>query len=436
MSLTRSPFFKTALVGVVFVVLVLYIALFESRRPGPEDKSKEKPFAFDRTKVKELTIAKKDGETIRLVKDPAAGWKMTSPLTVPADPGEVEQILTSLSMLDVEEVVSETGGKPAEFGLETPKFTITVAVEGSAQPLALAIGDRVPAIGGVYARQPGQARIVMVPSYADTTFDRKPFDLRYRTLLHVPRGTVASIEVTGPEGSYALSRQQPIQRLAEPFLASFRNSGWSGLPVVAEDWVFTRPIRTQAGRWSVDGLLGNMESLRFESVAAEEAKDLKTFGLDKPVRTVVLGVAGGGSKTLEIGKPTGEKQYYARDAANSLVGVISGALVDDLAKGVAGLRAKRLLELRVFDTVEFDVQTEGEKRTYVRSGHPDVKTAESYGWKRTVPEAKGMETKRVEDALFALAGVDVLEFIDRPATPDAYGLATPLISVVFRLGPG
>ena len=61
---------------------------------------------------------------------------------------------------------------------------------------------------------------------------------------------------------------------------------------------------TRAGRWSVDGLLGTIEGLRMDSVAAEsvsDAKELTRYGLAKPARTVTLVTKDGASRTLELG---------------------------------------------------------------------------------------------------------------------------------------
>ena len=87
-----------------------------------------------------------------------------------------------------------------------------------------------------------------------SSLDKKPFDLRDRDLLHVKRDLVKTLEIAGPQGSYALAKTDK------------------------GEWAFTNPLATLAGRWTVDGLLGTVEGLRMESVAAEEAKDFKKFG--------------------------------------------------------------------------------------------------------------------------------------------------------------
>jgi hypothetical protein len=265
------------------------------------------------------------------------------------------------------------------------------------------------------------------------TFDKKPFDLRDRDLLHVKRDDVRSLEISGPEGSYALARTD------------------------AGEWAFTKPVATRAGRWSVDGLLGSVENLRMDSVAAEAATDLAAFGLEKPARTVSLVLKDGSTRTLEIGAgapdPTatpspspspspakkGEKpeppkptKYYVRQAGTGLVAVVPATLADDLAKGMGELRAKRLLEVATYETEGFEVVAGGTKKTYAKSTTKDKDGLDKTQWRRTAPDAKDLETAKVEDALFKMGGVEASEFVDQPAAPAAYGLDAPVLKVTVK----
>ncbi len=194
-------------------------------------------------------------------------------------------------------------------------------------------------------------------------------------------------------------------------------------------------MATKAGRWSVDGLLGTVEGLRMESVASEDAKDFKPYGLDKPARTLTFGLASGGTKILEIGKAApGDKKLYARPAGSSLVAVVAGAIDEQVGKGMKDLRARRLLEVATYEVEGFDVQQGDAKRTYAKTTAKDKDGLEKAQWKKTAPEAKDLETTKVEDALFKLGGVEVQEFVDQPKDASAYGLEAPLLRVALRQG--
>ena len=411
-ALTKTPFWKTYAAVAVCAGLVAYVYFVESKRADKPETPKEKVFALDKSKVKELDLATAGGPAVHLAKE-AESWRVTAPPPeVAADSGEAEALLSSLESLEVQEVVTESPGALGEYGLDPPRSTVSVLLQGASEPLKLMLGERTPDGAALYAKVPSRARVFTVPAFVESSFSKTPFDLRDRDVLHVKRDAVKTVEVQGPEGSYALARDDK------------------------GDWAFTRPLKTRAGRWSVDGLLGTIEGMRMESVAAEDARDLKPFGLDKPARVVTLGLADGGTRTLQIGSSPAEKKFHAREAGRRLVAVVPGAVVEDLAKGMTELRAKRLLELSTYDVDGFVLEAEGGRRVYARSSVRDKDGVDVYKWKRAQPDGKDLDTNKVQDALFQVGAAEVQEFLDDPEAPAAYGCDNPALKATLRLGPG
>ena len=402
----KTPFWKTYLAAAALAGLVAYTYFVDSKKPDSTETPKQKVFTFDKGKAIGLAILRPGGETIRLAREKDT-WRMLAPQAVAADKTEVESLLSTLENLEVDEVVSEQAASLAEFGLESPRVAVEAQVEGATEPMKLLIGDKVPTGSGVYAKLPTQARVFTIAAYLEGSFDKKPFDFRDRDLLHVERSAVKTLEIEGPEGAYALARQGE------------------------DEWAFTKPLRTRAGRWKVDGLLGSLESLRMESVAAEEAADLAPFGLAKPVRKVQVGLEQG-VKTLEIGSTTADGKHHARAAGSRLVAVIPPGLVDELAKGLTELRAKRILDVATYDVTGFDVEAEGRKQVYTRATEKDKEGFDSQKWSRTAPDRKQLETNAVQDALFKIGGLEAQEYLDQPSGLDSYGLAAPALRLTLR----
>jgi hypothetical protein len=171
-------------------------------------------------------------------------------------------------------------------------------------------------------------------------------------------------------------------------------------------------------------------------VAAESASDVKPYGLAPPARTVVIGLAGGGTRALEVGSAAGEGRYHVRAAGSPLVAIVPGGVVTDLAKGMGELRAKRLLEIAAYDVDGFDVEAGGVKRAYARTTAKDAQGADEHKWKRTAPDAKDVDTSKVQDALFAVGGLEVQAFVDAPRADAAYGLDAPALRVALRFSGG
>jgi hypothetical protein len=188
-----------------------------------------------------------------------------------------------------------------------------------------------------------------------------------------------------------------------------------------------------------------------------DAKQIARYGLAKPARTLRLTTKDGATRTLEIGAPApdptatpaptpspspgakAEKpappkptKYYARQAGGTLVAVVPATLADDLAKGMAELRAKRLLEVATYETEGFEVVAAGATKTYAKSTSKDKDGVEKSQWKRTAPDAKDLDTTKVEDALFKIGGIDVAEFVDAPKPLADYGLDAPAFKLKLK----
>ncbi|MGE5125340.1 MAG: DUF4340 domain-containing protein [Betaproteobacteria bacterium] len=433
-------FWKTGVLVLVLAGLGSYIWFVERKQEPKREGEREKVtlLTVDKAKAKQVTLATSGGDTIKLVKE-GTGWKLVSPFTAPADTSAVESMLTSLEKLQADEVVSDQPGDLAQYGLATPSRTVSALVEGAKDPLSVQFGTKAPDGSSVYAKTPSAPKVYLVPSWVEGSFDKKAFDLRDRDLLHVKRDDVRQIEVAGPEGGYALARTD------------------------AGEWAFTKPLATRAGRWAVDGLLGTLENLRMESVAEENAsdpKELSRFGLGQPTRTVSLVMSDGSTRTLQIGAAApdpqatpspspspspakkGEKpappekpkptKYYARAAGSGLVAVVPATLADDLAKGMGELRAKRLLEVATYETQGFETVASGTKKVYAKTTTKDKDGFDKTQWKRSAPDAKELDTTKVEDALFKMGGVEVSEFVDQPQALASYGLDTPLLKVTIQ----
>ena len=403
-----KPFLKTFVVLLAAIGLGAYAYFVDSKKPASGDKSKEKVFTVDKDKVKEIGVAKTEGESIRMVKS-GQDWTLAAPAEAPADATQVDTLLSTIETAEIGNVVVEQPDSLAKFGLDKPRLTVSVLADGEKEPQQLQLGNKTPDENSLYAKTPAKARVFTVPFHLEGTFDKKPFELRDRSVLHVKRDAIKTLEVTGPEGAFALSRKDK------------------------DNWLFTAPVKAMAGRWSVDSLLGSLENLQMDAITAESPKDLKAYGLDKPARVVVLGLQDGGAKRLEIGgKVPNSDKFYAREASRNIVAEIQQALPGDLARGIVELRAKRLLDVAAYEVTGIELTVDGQQRKLERSSTKDGEALDVYKWKKTVPETKDLETNTVQDELFQIGGVEVSEFIDKPAAPATYGLDAPVLKVSLQ----
>lgn len=405
----RNPFLKTYLALAVLLALGGYVYWKDKHKTDKPGDEKPKVLAFDKAKVREIRLEPSFGDAVALVKK-AEGWRLQGTPELAAGSAEVDGLIASLEALEAGDAVSEQAKDLKQYGLDPPLSSASVVLEGAPQPLQVQLGMKTFDNASVYAKRPAEPKVFLIPANLAAALEKKPFDLRDRDLLHVQRDKLKTLEVTGPEGGFTLERTGK------------------------DDWAATKPLKTRAGRWPIDGLLGTLENLRMDAVGSEAASNLKPFGLDKPARSVTLVLEDGSRRRLEIGSATPDKKYYAKEALSQLVALIPPALVEDLSKGLSNLRAKRLLDISTYDVVGLEGKLEGTARAWSRTSEKGKDGFDVHKWKRTAPDAKDVETAKVEDALFKLSGLEAQEFVDAPGSPDKYGLDTPLVELKLSQG--
>ena len=417
-----NQFGRTAAAVIVAAGLFGYIYFVESKKDPKTDESgsgltrREKVFTgLDKLKVKSLTLKKRNGEVVQAEKN-AEAWMLTSPQEVTADASEIGMLLDALQNLETEEVVNENATDLGPFGLTEPKVSVSLTADGAAKPFEFDLGDSVPAGSGIFARVPGKPRLFTVSSTLENTLSKSAFDLRDRGVVKVKKDAIRSFEV--------FEKNKPAYRLAR---------GAEG----EDDWTVVAPVATRAARWSADSLLGLIENLRMESIAAEDAKpsDLAKYGLGAAARRVVLGLEGEKTLTLEVGKKTDDGRYYAREAASKLVAVIPTAVVDDLDKGLRNLRATRLLDVATYEVTSLEVTASGTTRTFTKATTKGKDGIDQISWKSAAP-MKDAPDEATTSAMIAIGGAEVSEFIDAPKALSGYGLDAPALRVTLRFDGG
>lgn len=412
-----NSFRRTALAVVVAALFFSYIYFVESRKDPAKETTdattpkREKVFTgLDKLKVKSLTLKKRNGDMV-LVEKRGEAWTLVLPQETPADSGEVSTLLDALQNLETEEIVEEGGKDLTPYGLDEPKVAVWVVVEGTPKPLEFELGDAVPAGSSLFARTPGKPRLFTVSSTLENTLSKTAFDLRDRNLLKVKKDDIQSVE--------AVDKGKVAFRVARG------NFG-------EDEWKIEAPVATRAARFSVDSFLGLAENLKMESIATEAAtpKDLATYGLAGAARRLVFGLKGK-SVVLEIGKKTDDSKYYAREASSALVATIGSGLVDDLDKGFKNLRANRLLDVAAYEVIGFDVTAAGTDKMFSKTTTKGKDGVEQILWKGQAP-AKDVTQEKASDALFAVGGLDAVEFVDNPKAAATYGLDKPALRVALR----
>jgi hypothetical protein len=397
-------FKSTFVLLLVLLGLVGYIYFYEMKRPATETADqKPKVFAIESAKIEQVEVKSASGDRTVLKKSGDA-WRIVEPLDAKADETEVSGIVSNLASLEIQRVVDETAKDLAQFGLATPRIEVGFKAAGQAEAPRLLLGDTNATGGEIYAKLPGSARVFLVSSYLESTFNKGTFDLRDKTILSFDRSKVDSLEIVSKE-----------QRLA------FAKAG--------DGWRLTSPVDARADSGQVEGAIGSLQTLAMKSIAEPEAaeKDFAKYGLDKPDLTATVG-AGSTRATIVIGKADQSGFQYAKDVSRPMIVTIDPALVNALRNSADSFRPKDVFEFRSFTATRLEITRGTVTAAFEKATDKDGLSR----WKRVDP-AKDVDATAMDGLLAALSGLSVAGYVDAKTKT---GAESPVAIVTAKFDDG
>ena len=387
---------RSLIVLLVIAIPLGWYALYESKHPASGEKTQEKVFADVKSDAIDQVIVKSTSGDRTTVAKKDNTWQVTQPIAVKADEAELSGITSNLASLEVQRVVDDQATDFKQYSLDPARIEVTFRAGGKDRTLL--VGQKTPTGSDLYARLPDKARVFLIPSYLETTFNRSTFDLRDKTVLAFDRDKVDHVTVTDAKQTIALAKQ-------------------------GADWRLTSPVDARADFSAVEGLVGRINTAQMKAITANEATDLKQYGLDKPEMTITL-AAGSSTASLAIGKSAGEGVVYAKDASRPLVFTIDSAVADEMKKPADDFRQKDLFDARSFNTTRIEVVRNGQTRAFERSGDK---------WTQVAPSAKDVDATKVDALMSALTNTRATGFVDDTANT---GLDKPELSVTLKYEEG
>jgi Domain of unknown function (DUF4340) len=381
---------STLILVVVLAGLGAYIYFVDSKRPAQSADSssatKEKVFTVEADKITELRVSFQ-GESSLLRKD-EGGWKMIEPAQIDADPPEAIGVATSLSNVDIVRVVDENATNLEQFGLANPNITVAFKAEGGAEG-TLKLGNKNATQGEIYAIKNDEKRVFLVSSFQETSFNRKPFDLRDKKILKFDRDKADSLVLVKGASSIELSRS-------------------------GSEWKVVKPVPSRSDYSAIEGFLTRLSSSNMSKLLEESSKDLAKYGLDKPSMTVTIG-AGSAKTVLEVGKAEAG-QTYAKDASRPMVFTVDTTLQDDLNKSFDDYRKKELFEFRPFYLAKLRAVLDAPSgpKTYEFEKQKPATPADPETWKvtRVGGPSHTADQTAMDDLLNKLVAIKAETFVD------------------------
>jgi hypothetical protein len=401
--------FKSLMVlSVVLAGLAAYIYFVESKKPEESAATTTGPkvFAVKTEAIDEIAVKSASGDRTTLKKIDGT-WQITAPVTAPADEAEVSGIVTNLATVDIVRTVEEAAADLAQFGLAEPRVEIEFKEAGGKSTRRLLIGDKTATSGELYARLPSDKKVFLIAGSYDATFNRGTFDLREKTVLSFERDKVVQVIVEGGAAPVELSR-------------------------AADQWTLAKPIQAPADYGTVEGLIGRVQSAQMKAITAQEAKDLKSYGLDKPAASITFGV-GSSRATLHFGSKADAATVYAKDASRAMVFTVDSTLLEDVKKPADELRRKDVFEFRAFNATSVQVTRGSETVIFEKAKGQGKDTTEV--WRQAKPAAKVVDAAAFDAFLTKLTSLRAQSFVEAGGQTKT-GLEAPALVVTVRFADG
>lgn len=399
----KTKFLNTLIALIVLVAAWGAITWYNKRKsnekPPAETTHEVKVFPVDSQHIESITFRPRDGEAFTCRHD-NGNWSIVDPHHLDVDQGNLSGVLNSLTTATADEVVDAHPADLKQFGLDPPSFTLEVTTNAQPQSFTLKLGDDTPTSAGVYAQASGNPQVFTLASYLKTSLEKKVIDLRDRRAMTLDADQLQKIAV------------------------QYKGAAWTLAKNPEGVWDLDLPPSVRADRFTVDGLVSQLRGLNMQTIAADDKKKAGDFGFGSPELHLQL-TSSGGTQTIVVGKKAADSdQHYAMNSALEPVFTLNSDFITQFKKDPADLREKDLFSYSAFEVKHVEVNTPKGHWVFERQGN---------GWKQTAPNAKTVNSDKMDDFLTRLRNLRADSF-PKGGNAAQFGLANPLYRFTVQAG--
>ncbi|MBI5820791.1 MAG: DUF4340 domain-containing protein [Verrucomicrobia bacterium] len=291
-------------------------------------------------------------QPIRLAKE-KDDWKLTEPETIQAENGEVSNLLTNLTGLEVKEFVADVVTDLAKYGLDRPYYTLTVKKDAPPPPATPATtpvaSTNAPAVSAatnvVAAANKAAAGVAAAKSELVTAIELQfGKEDKEKKIIYVKRADepyIYAVESSTfeklPKTALALRNRTLIATEKSKVTKLTRQHGTVAITIEKKDdkWKLAPGVQGVLDTNVVDDVLWAITGLNAEKFLSVSAADRAKFGLDKPAWTLSFDVNESGTNktfSLSLGYKTTDKGSYGALAGQPAIFELSAATTGSLTK--------------------------------------------------------------------------------------------------------
>ncbi|HHT9151959.1 MAG TPA: DUF4340 domain-containing protein [Candidatus Hypogeohydataceae bacterium YC40] len=400
---------KTTLILLgVAVILILFIQLYEKKKPSTEEWELQQAKVFTEFKperVSQIEIKKEDG-TFLIKKLEEGRWVLEKPRPARADATEVKSILSELEFLSKIGTISPEGGKPvdlASYGLDKPQIE-TSYWTGPTQSdkYTFYVGARRAGGTEVYMRHEGGKEVYMVKGTLMDKLAKSLNDLRSKDIFEIDPNAVQRLELRYATG-------EGIRCFKE-----------------GENWRLESPVTDKGDNEKIMGVIHNLRglTLKKEDFITDEAVDLDKFGLANPQLTAIIQEKGK-TQTLLLGN-TRDNKIYAKRLEESALFFLKDNTISLLKRHPNELRDKKLARFDPLYVSKVELKT--------RDQNIIIEKTKEYDYLITQPVNVLADRDTFKGFLETIKELEIQNFVaDKTGNLAPYGLDQPEADITITL---
>ena len=329
--------------------------------------------------IRQIEIARKDGEATVIRKNASNKWEMTAPQPLSVDQEAASSVASALASLNSDRLIEEKAADLTQYGLGAPAVAVTVTKkDGKTEKLLL--GDDTPTGGSVFAKLASDPRIFTVATFNKSSLDKTGKDLRDKRLMTFDSDKLVRVELSAKT----------------PGLEFGKNN--------QNEWQIVKPRPLRADSLQIEEVIRKLKDAKMDtSVSGEDAKKaVAAFGGAKLVATAKATDASG-TQQLEVRKGADNK-YYARSSVVEGTHTVGADLGDALDKGLDDFRNKKLFDFGFSDPTKVEINRGGKLAAYQKSGE------------KWMAGQKQMDSASVQALIDKLRDLASIKFLDQGFT--------------------
>ncbi|OPJ58993.1 DUF4340 domain-containing protein [Clostridium oryzae] len=343
------------------------------------DKSKN-VYSVVSTKVKQINIKSKEAD-ITIIKS-GKKWKVNK-LGDHADESSIEAAVSTLTNITADRVIEKNAKDLSEYGLDKPTSVVTVLLNNG-QKQAVELGSEVPGNSMYYLKLADKNTVYAVAISYGQIFKYTLNDLRNKKLASIDTSKVNYMDLKFRNGKEAEFKTNTDS--SDASYTPYKLYKYYKTPVGIDGDKFTSAIK-------------NLSEVDFEDVVEENAKDLKKYGLDKPVLSLNIKDKSKGKINLLIGNNKDSNTVYIKEPNSNTVYTMDNSSVKSLIKLNVFSMTFKFANIVNIDLVD-KVDIKSKDANYEITMNRTIKKATKKGEKDQTVTKYFINSKQIKDESF------------------------------------